>query len=65
MECDGSESNEQNFPIYQYPARVVDVEADPSEEAAAAPCIFRLFRAILVQKCLWPGPGLFLILANI
>lgn len=39
-------SNAQNFPIYQNPTRVVDVEADPSEEAAATPLILRLlFRA--------------------
>jgi len=44
MEC----SNEQNFPIiYQYPARVVDVEADPSEDLAAAAFSF-LVLAILV-----------------
>ena len=30
------------FPIYQYPTRVFDVEADPSEEAAAAPFILRV-----------------------
>jgi hypothetical protein len=61
MEC----SNEQNFPIiYQYPARVVDVEADPSEDLSCA--LLREVRAILVQKCLWSGrPELFLIFANI
>jgi hypothetical protein len=55
LEC----SNEQNFPIiYQYPSRVVDVEADPSEDSAAC-VLLREFLAIRVQKGLWSGPFFF------